>query len=84
MMQNSISKTLSNSSLMAVLCLGFASGLPLALVGSTLQAWFTEAHIDLVTIGALSLLGAPYAPGGRPSWINMVFQHSASAAAGFC
>lgn len=45
---------------MAVLLLGFTSGLPLVLTGSTLQAWFTEAHIDLKTIGMLSLLGVPY------------------------
>lgn len=51
---------LINGRLLAVLCLGFSSGLPLALTGSTLQAWFTEAHINLVTIGALSLLGIPY------------------------
>lgn len=53
-------KKLINSRLFAVLVLGFASGLPLALTGSTLQAWFTEAHIDLITIGTLSLLGIPY------------------------
>lgn len=41
--------------------MGFSSGLPLALVGATLQAWFTDAQIDLYTIGILSLLGAPYA-----------------------
>jgi len=40
--------------------LGFASGLPLALSGSTLQAWFTVAGIDLAAIGALSLVGLPY------------------------
>ncbi len=39
---------------------GFASGLPLALTGSTLQAWLTTAGIDLKTIGALSLVGLPY------------------------
>ena len=60
MMPNIDQKLLINPRLMAVLCLGFASGLPLALVGSTLQAWFTEAHINLVTIGALSLIGIPY------------------------
>lgn len=54
------SKILINARLLAVLFLGFSSGLPLALTGSTLQAWFTEAHIDLVTIGALSLIGIPY------------------------
>ena len=54
------SNLLINRRLLAVLCLGFSSGLPLALIGSTLQAWFTEAHINLVTIGALSLIGVPY------------------------
>jgi MFS transporter, PAT family, beta-lactamase induction signal transducer AmpG len=52
--------SLINMRLLAVLLLGFSSGLPLALTGSTLQAWFTEAHINLATIGALSLLGIPY------------------------
>lgn len=46
--------------LLAVLFLGFASGLPLALTGTTLQAWFTEAGVGVVTIGALSLIGLPY------------------------
>jgi PAT family beta-lactamase induction signal transducer AmpG len=46
--------------LLAVLFLGFSSGLPLALTSSTLQAWFTQAHISLMTIGSLSLLGIPY------------------------
>src|SRR3990167_5408900 len=55
------SNTLMNARLRTVLLLGFSSGLPLALTGSTLQAWFTEAHVNLVTIGALSLLGIPYA-----------------------
>lgn len=53
-------KMLLNNRLLAILFLGFSSGLPLALTSSTLQAWFTEAHIDLVTIGALSLVGIPY------------------------
>ena len=59
-MQTADSKILINHRLIAILMLGFASGLPLALTGSTLQAWFTEANISLVTIGALSLLGIPY------------------------
>jgi len=53
-------KMLTSTRLLAILFLGFSSGLPLALTNSTLQAWFTEAHIDLVTIGALSLVGIPY------------------------
>lgn len=54
-------KLFMNRRLFAVLVFGFSSGLPFALTSSTLQAWFTEAHINLVTIGALSLLGLPYA-----------------------
>ncbi len=43
-----------------IFLLGFSSGLPLALSGSTLQAWFTTAGISIVAIGALSLVGQPY------------------------
>ena len=43
-----------------VMLLGFASGLPLALSGSTLAVWLTESHIDLATIGLFSLVGLPY------------------------
>src|SRR5579862_7205521 len=53
-------KTLINPKLLTILFMGFASGLPLALTGSTLQAWFSQSHIDLMTIGSLSLLGLPY------------------------
>ncbi|HSW68679.1 MAG TPA: MFS transporter [Gammaproteobacteria bacterium] len=50
-----------NPRILAVALLGFSSGLPLALTGSTLQAWFTQAGISLMAIGALSLIGIPYA-----------------------
>ncbi|MCW5690767.1 MAG: MFS transporter [Pseudolabrys sp.] len=43
-----------------VLLLGFSSGLPLALSGSTLAVWLTESHVDLATIGLFSLVGLPY------------------------
>ena len=43
-----------------VLFLGFASGLPLALSGSTLSVWLTERGIDLGTIDLFSLVGLPY------------------------
>ncbi len=43
-----------------VFLLGFASGLPLALTGTALQAWMTAEGIDLATIGFLSLVGLPY------------------------
>jgi PAT family beta-lactamase induction signal transducer AmpG len=44
----------------AILVLGFASGLPLALTGVALQAWLTMDGLDLAQIGFLSLLGLPY------------------------
>ncbi|MDY0042863.1 MAG: AmpG family muropeptide MFS transporter [Desulforhabdus sp.] len=46
-----------------VLCLlglGLSSGLPLALTGSTLQAWMASAKVDLRLIGIFSLVGLPY------------------------
>lgn len=46
--------------IIAVLLLSFASGLPLSLTASTLQAWYTVSGVDLMTIGALSLVGLPY------------------------
>ena len=50
----------SNRRIGATLLLGFSSGLPLALVGGTLQAWFTVSGVDIVTIGFLGLVGQPY------------------------
>src|SRR3970040_911713 len=41
----------------AVLVLGFSSGLPLALTGSTLQAWLTVSDIDIQTIPWFSGIG---------------------------
>lgn len=43
-----------------VLFLGFSSGLPLALSGSTLLVWMREAGVDLSTIGLFALVGTPY------------------------
>ena len=40
--------------------MGFASGIPLALTGATLQAWMTIAGVDLRTIGIFTLVGIPY------------------------
>jgi PAT family beta-lactamase induction signal transducer AmpG len=42
------------------LALGFASGLPLALTGGTLQAWATVAGVSLQDIGFLTLVGTAY------------------------
>src|SRR5580704_617770 len=43
-----------------VMFLGFSSGLPLALSGSTLAVWMTEVGVNLKTIGLFALVGTPY------------------------
>src|ERR1700709_942279 len=43
-----------------VLLLGFSSGLPLAVSGSTLLVWMRESGVDLGTIGLFALVGTPY------------------------
>jgi PAT family beta-lactamase induction signal transducer AmpG len=46
--------------MLCLLLLGYAAGLPLLLIGSTLQAWMTDSKVDLGTIGMVSLIGLPY------------------------
>lgn len=46
--------------LLTIFLLGFSSGLPLALCGSTLQMWFAYDHIDIVAVAMLALVGQPY------------------------
>lgn len=53
-------QALGNRRMSAMLLLGFASGLPLALSGGTLQAWLATTSVDIRTIGAFSLVGLPY------------------------
>lgn len=43
-----------------MLLTGYSAGLPLLLIGSTLQAWMTNEGVDLAAIGAFSLVGLPY------------------------
>ncbi len=43
-----------------VMLLGFSSGLPLALSGSTLAIWMAERGVNLGTIGLFALVGLPY------------------------
>lgn len=52
--------TVINRRLLSVFFLGFSSGLPLALSGSTLQAWYTTAGVNIIQITLLGLLGLPY------------------------
>ena len=49
----------SGRMLMALL-MGFASGLPLLLTGSVLQAWLKDSGVDLKEIGLFALVGLPY------------------------
>jgi PAT family beta-lactamase induction signal transducer AmpG len=49
-----------NKRLLIIFILGFSSGLPLALIGSTLQAWYASAGLSVLATGALSLVGLPY------------------------
>jgi PAT family beta-lactamase induction signal transducer AmpG len=43
-----------------VLILGFASGLPLLLTGSTLKTWLSRENVDISTIGYFSWVGMAY------------------------
>lgn len=46
--------------MVALLLLGFSSGLPLFLTSKTLQAWMSKEGVDLGAIGLFSLVGLPY------------------------
>ena len=57
--RNILATMLSGRMLVALL-MGFASGLPLLLTGSVLQAWMKREGVDLGTIGLFALVGLPY------------------------
>jgi PAT family beta-lactamase induction signal transducer AmpG len=46
---------------LAILFLGFAEGLPLALTGATLNVWLTEEGVSRTNIGLFALVTMPYA-----------------------
>jgi MFS transporter, PAT family, beta-lactamase induction signal transducer AmpG len=46
--------------MLIALAMGFSSGLPLLLTGSTLQAWLKESGISLTNIGLSAFIGLPY------------------------
>ena len=54
------SKLYTSRRVAPLLALGFASGLPLALTGGTLQAWATIEQVSLQEIGFLTLVGTAY------------------------
>jgi len=49
-----------NPRMLAILAMGFASGLPLALTGGTLLLWLTDAHVSLTDVGLFALVGIFY------------------------
>lgn len=49
-----------NSRLWLAGLMGFASGLPIMLTVSVLQAWLTSESVDLTTIGFIGLIALPY------------------------
>ncbi len=46
--------------MLVALVMGFASGLPLLLTITVLQAWMKDQGVDLTVIGMISLVGLPY------------------------
>jgi PAT family beta-lactamase induction signal transducer AmpG len=43
-----------------VMLLGFSGGVPIVLIGSSLQAWMTKSGIDIRTIGLFAAVALPY------------------------
>ncbi len=59
---------------LAILLMGFASGMPLLLTSSTLTYWMDRTHVDLKIIGLFALVGTPYA--FKFAWAPLVDQLS--------
>lgn len=53
-------KVYSNRRMLAILCLGFSSGLPFLLVFSTMSLWLKDEGISKTAIGLFSLVRTPY------------------------
>lgn len=66
-----------NKRLLIVFLLGFSSGLPLALISSTLQAWFADTGMSVLATGMLSLVSLPYAY--RIAWGPLLDRYSLSS-----
>lgn len=56
----SLASILRSPRVWLMLAMGFGSGLPLYLTGSTLAAWMTNEGVSLKTIGIFSLVGVSY------------------------
>lgn len=49
-----------NSRMAAILALGFSSGLPIGMIGGTLQAWLNDSGVQLRELGFVNLIRLPY------------------------
>ncbi len=56
----SLLQVFQSRKMVAILLLGFASGLPFALTDDAFRAWMTKAQLNLSTIGWFSLVSLPY------------------------
>ncbi len=56
----SLLRVFGSRKIVALLWLGFASGLPFALTDDAFRAWLTKANFNLSTIGWLGLVSLPY------------------------
>lgn len=57
---NPFARSVFSIRMLSVFLLGFSSGLPLVLIGSTLKAWLRYDKMDLTLIGFFGLTGLPY------------------------
>ena len=55
-----ILRTFFSGRMLTALLMGFSSGLPLLLVGGTLQAWLKDEGVRIEEIGLFALVGLPY------------------------
>lgn len=53
-------KVFASRQMFLLTLLGFSSGLPIGLIGGTLQAWMKDLGVDLSIIGLVALVGLPY------------------------
>ncbi|MEE9542988.1 MAG: MFS transporter, partial [Thermodesulfobacteriota bacterium] len=59
-MKESLAKVILSRRMVVAFIMGFASGLPLLLTMTVLQAWMQEKGVDLTVIGLFALVGLPY------------------------
>src|SRR5689334_8825445 len=61
-MKGSSVRAFAQPKMVALILLGFASGLPFNLIGNgkAFQAWMTASGVDLTKIGLFSMVGLPY------------------------